>query len=105
MILRVVTYTLFERDLADLPADARNEMWRLLAGLRQRPFASGLGYSVHQLRISHREGVRVAHFLRDQYRLLFEVDGDLLILAGVGRRPGFYRRLDRLRARGANRRT
>jgi len=103
MTLRVVVGPLFERDLAGLPLDARTELWRLVARLRTRPFASGLGYGVNQLRHAHRGGVRVAHFLRDQYRLLFEVDGELLILVGVGPRPGFYRRLDRLRTRRVGR--
>lgn len=102
MRLRVAAGPLFERDMADLPLRARSELWRLISKLRTRPFASGLGYSVNQLRRADRPGVRVAHFQRDQYRLLFEVDGDLLILVGVGTRPGFYRRLDRLRAGGAH---
>ncbi len=97
MSYRVVVGPLFEKDLAVLPLRARTEMWRLIARLRMRPFASGLGYSVGQLRHITREGVRVAHFLSDRYRLLFEVDGDYLVLVGVGPRPGFYRRLDRLR--------
>jgi hypothetical protein len=103
MSLRVVAGPSFEGDLAKLPLRARTEMWRLIARLRGRPFASGLGYTVSQLRRTTREGVRVAHFLSDQYRLLFEVDGDLLILVGVGPRPGFYRRLDRLRGRAVDR--
>jgi len=102
MTLRVAAGPLFERDLADLPLGPRSEMWRMISKLRTRPFASGLGYSVTQLRRTGRPGVRVAHFQRDQFRLLFEVDGDLLILVGVGTRPGFYRRLERLRA-GAGR--
>jgi len=103
MSLRVAVGPSFETDLTDLPLRARAEMWRLIARLRKRPFASGLGYSVSQLRHITRGGVRVAHFLGDRYRLLFEVDGDLLILVGVGPRPGFYRRLDRLRGRGVDR--
>jgi hypothetical protein len=103
MILRVVVDPHFDKDLADLPLAARSEMWRLIARVRTRPFASGLGYTVSQLRRTIRTGVRVAQFHRDQYRLLFEVDGDLLILAGVGPRPGSYRRLDRLRARDLRR--
>ena len=98
MTLRVAAGPSFERDLANPPQGARSEMWRLVSKLRTRPFASGLGYRVNELRRTGRPGVRVAHFQRDQYRLLFEVDGDLLILVGVGTRPGFYRRLDRLRA-------
>src|SRR5713101_6044391 len=98
MIFRVVAGKQFEKDLGELPTPARTEMWRLIAGLRKRPLASGLGFTVNELRHSSRRGVRVAHFWRDQYRLLYEVDGELLILIGVGKRPGFRRRLDRLRA-------
>ncbi len=103
MNLRVVVGPSFEKDVAVLPLSARTEMWRLIGRLRMRPFASGLGYRVGQLRHITREGVRVAHFLSDRYRLLFEVDGDLLVLVGVGPRPGFYPRLDRLRGPRADR--
>ncbi|MGB6500628.1 MAG: hypothetical protein WBG19_04425 [Thermoplasmata archaeon] len=103
MSLRVAAGPSFERDLDDLPLGARSEMWRLISKLRTRPFTSGLGYRVNQLRRTDRPGVRVAHFQMDQYRLLFEVDGDLLILVGVGIRRGFHRRLDRLRASAGRR--
>lgn len=99
MTLRVGPALEFEGDLATLPALPRNEMWRVLARLRKRPLSPGPGYSLNELRRSSRPGVRVARFWHDQYRLMFEVDGELLILVGVGKRPGFYRRLDRLRAR------
>jgi hypothetical protein len=99
MRLRVVVGPFFKGDVSALPIGARTEMWRIVGRLRDRPFLSGVGYSVYPIRKTDRRGVRVTHFLRDQYRLLFEVDGELLILVGVGLRPGFYRRLDRLRAR------
>ncbi len=88
----------FDDDFWRLPTVAQDELWHVLAGIRRRPFSPGSGYTVIELRRPPRTGVRVAHFLEDQYRLLFEVDGPLLILVGVGVRPGFYRRLDRLRS-------
>ena len=97
--LEVVRPRFFDDDFWALPSDAQDEFWRVLAELRRRPFAPGPGYTVVPLRRVSRPGVRVAHFLDDDYRLLFVVDGPRLILIGVGRRPGFYRRLDRLRAR------
>jgi hypothetical protein len=86
MTLRIVAGQQFEGDLSELPLGVRNDLWRLVAGLRKRPFASGLGYTVTELRRTKRPGVRVAHFWRDLCRLLHEVDGELLILVGVGRR-------------------
>ena len=100
--LQVVRTRLFDEDFWALPAQAQDELWRILAGIRRHPFAPGSGYTVVSLRKVSRSGDRVAHFLDDDYRLLFEVDGPLLILIGVGPRPGFYRRLDRLRGRRAS---
>ncbi len=99
MTLRVVRSRLFDGDFFTLPPYAQDEVWRVLDGLRRQPFAPGIGYTVSQLRRTKRPGVRVAHFLDDRYRLLFEVDGPLLILVGVGPRPGFYHRLDRIQGR------
>ena len=100
MTLRVVSNARFDTEFDGLPNNAKAELWRIIARLRERPFAGGLGFSVSQLRHTRRPGARVAHFGHDRFRLLFEVDGDLLILVGVGPRPGFYRRLDRLRGGG-----
>jgi len=97
MTLRVVSNSRFDHDFDALPSEARREFWRILSSLRRRPFAAGVGFSVVQLRRTARPGARVAHFLNDRYRLLYEVDGELLILVGIGERPGFYRRLDRMR--------
>ena len=95
--LRVVRDRRLDVDFWQLPPSAQVEFWHVLAGIRRRPFAPGPGYAVVELRKPPRPGVRVAHFLDDGFRLLFEVDGSLLIVYGVGVRPGFYRRLDRLR--------
>lgn len=97
MSLRILSNSRFENEFDALPASARAELWRVLGRLRERPFSAGVGFSVTQLRQSKRSGVRVAHFMHDRYRLLYEVDGQHLILVGVGLRPGFYRRLDRLK--------
>lgn len=96
--LRVVRDRRFDDDFWDLPRAAQDDLWHVLAGIRRRPFSPGPGYTVVEMRRPLRAGVRVAHFLDDRYRLLFEVDGALLILIGVGARPGFYRRLNRLRS-------
>lgn len=96
--LRVVRDRRLDGDFWQLPPSAQDEFWHVLAGIRRRPSAPGPGYTVVELRKPPRPGVRVAHFLDDRFRLLFEVDGSLVILYGVGVRPGFYRRLDRIRA-------
>lgn len=102
MTLRVASNARFEAEFDGLPGHTKSELWRVIGRLRERPFAGGLGFSVSELRHTNSPGARVAHFGHDRYRLLFEVDGDLLILVGVGPRPGFYRRLDRLRGGGPN---
>jgi hypothetical protein len=65
MNLRVAAGNRFERDLEELLTNGRNELRRVLAGLRKRPSSPGLGYGMNSLRGTHRIGVRVPHFLRD----------------------------------------
>ena len=99
MPLEVVLHPKFDPDYLALPFPVQDEADRVIAALRRRPFAPGVGYSVEQLGGDFDPGVRVAHFLENQFRLLFWVYGNHLILVAVGRRPGFYRSLDRLRGR------
>jgi hypothetical protein len=97
MPLEVVRHPQFDGDFLSLPFAIRDECWRVVGVLRRRPFAPGLGFRVEKLRRITTVEAWSAHFLNNQYRLLYVVDGEHLILFGVGARPGFYRRLDRLR--------
>lgn len=97
MALEVVLHPKFEPDYLELPYSVQDEADRVIAALRRRPFSPGAGYSVEQLGGDFDPGVRVARFLGNRFRLLFWVYGDHLILVAVGRRPGLYRSLDRLR--------
>lgn len=99
MPLRVVRHPEFDNDFLALPIAVRDECWRVISALRRRPLAPGLGFRVERLRRSTGLPAWSAHFLDNSYRMLYAVDGESLVLVGVGMRPGFYRRLDRLRQR------
>lgn len=89
----------FEREFLALPEEVRDSCWHVIAALRRRPFSLGIGFRVERLRRIAPTEAWVAHFWRNRYRLLYVLDGESLILFGVGPRPGFYRRLDRIRDR------
>jgi hypothetical protein len=89
----------FDAEFLVLPEEVREVCWHVIAALRRRPFAPGVGFRVERLRRITPTEAWSAHFSDDQYRLLYVVDGETLILFGVGARPGFYRRLDRIRSR------
>jgi hypothetical protein len=90
----------FDQEFLALPDKVRDSCWRVIAALRRRPQAPGAGFRVERLRRLAPTEAWAAHFDNDRYRLLYVVEGGALILFGVGLRPGFYRRLDRLRGRG-----
>lgn len=94
----------FDGDFLALPEEARNACWHVIASLRRRPFSPGPGFRVERLRRVAPTEAWTAHFWRDRYRLLYVLDGETLLPFGVGPRPGFHRRLDRIRGRRASRR-
>ena len=96
-MLTVVRHPRFDIDFLSLASPVRDECWRVIASLSRRPFAPGPGFRVEKLRGRASVERWTAHFLDNGYRLLYYVDGPNLVLVGVGLRPGFYRRLDRLR--------
>lgn len=87
----------FDDEFLALPEATRAACWHVIASLRRRPFSPGPGFRVERLRRIVATEAWAAHFSHDAYRLLYVVDGERLILFGVGLRPGFYRRLDRIR--------
>lgn len=87
----------FDDEFLALSGETRDECWRVIAALRRRPFSPGPGFRVERLRRISLTEAWAAHFSHDAYRLLYVADGEHLILFGVGLRPGFYRRLDRIR--------
>jgi hypothetical protein len=97
MVHEVLRDPRFDAEFLALPSPARDACWHVLSALRRRPFAPGVGFRVERLRRITKADVWVAHFCRNRYRLLYAVDGSTLVVFGVGERPGFYRRLDRLR--------
>ncbi len=84
-------------DLDELSDPVYEETMRVIAGLKKAPFRPGLGYQVFRAEEPLPLEAWVAHFLRDSYRILYVVHGNHLDLYGVGKRPGSYRKLDRLK--------
>lgn len=97
MIRSVLRDPRFDDEFLALKLRVRDECWRVIASLRRRPFSPGAGFRVERLRRIAPTEAWSAHFSDDEYRLLYVVDGETLILFGVGTRPGFYRRLDLIR--------
>jgi hypothetical protein len=87
----------FDDEFLALPVRVRDSCWHIIGALRRKPNSPGPGFRVERLRKLAPIEAWAAHFEGEQFRLLYVVDGNNLILFGVGRRPGFYRRLDRLR--------
>lgn len=89
-----------EHDLLTLSPKDRDEFWQVVHRLQRDPFVPGLGYQVVKVRDKNPllSDAWTAHFSRNRLRLLFFVDGAKIILVGVGPRPGFYRKLNRLRS-------
>lgn len=83
-------------DLDALSDPVYTESMRVIAGLKKAPFRPGLGYQVFPAEQPLPLAAWTAPFLEDAYRILYVVDGSFLDLYGVGKRPGFYRKLDRL---------
>lgn len=87
----------FDPEFLMLPERVRESCWHVIAALRRRPQSPGAGFRVERLRGLAPIEAWTAHFENDRYRLVYVLDGESLILFGVGLRPGFYRRLDRIR--------
>jgi hypothetical protein len=87
----------FDREFLALPAKVRDSCWHVIAALRRKPASPGLGFRVERLRRLAPVEAWAAHFDKNRYRLLYVIDGGELVLFGLGLRPAFYRRLDRLR--------
>jgi len=103
MPLRVLRDPRFDPEFLALPERVRDFCWRVQAALRRRPRSSGVGFRVQRLQGVAPTEAWTAHFENDRYRMLYVIDGQSLISFGVGPRPGFYRRLDRLRGVRAGR--
>ena len=67
----------------------------ILPSLLERPFRSGLGYSVAQARDHPGPWkLKLSGFPPRLFRGIYEEGGDLVRFLKVGPRPGFYRRLE-----------
>lgn len=101
MALEVVRHPSVALDVRGVPIHVLEEADRIVAALRQRPFEGGLGYTVRSVEGRIDPGVRVVHFRRNEYRILYWVKDPWLMIYGIGHReaPDFYAtRMPRLKA-------
>jgi hypothetical protein len=81
-----------------LPPPVREIFEETFVRMKRQPYASGPGYSVEQLRPPPGWTGEVWSVHVGLYRAWFIIDGQIVRFGAFGLRPGFYRKLDRLRS-------
>jgi hypothetical protein len=99
-----VVYTLTMRrearpEFLALPPDVREVYEEAFTRMRVQPLSSGPGYSVDQLQPPRGWKQEVWSVHVGNYRAWFVADGQTIRFGAFGLRPGFYRKLSRLRSR------
>jgi hypothetical protein len=94
---RVVRHRKAPQEFFQLPPNVRAVYERGIRRMATDPFASGSGYEVSQLSpppgvVSPTWAMKVNGF-----RMFYIVDGDPVKIGGFGARPGFYRKLSRVK--------
>lgn len=99
MVYSVVIRREARPEFLALPPDIRGVFEEAFERMRVYPFSSGAGYSVDQLKPPRGYKNEVWSVHVGIYRAWFVVDGQIVRFGAFGLRPGFYRKLNRLRAR------
>jgi hypothetical protein len=99
-----VVYTLTMRrearpEFLALPPEVREGFEEAFARMRVQPLSSGTGNSVDQLKPPRGWKQEMWSVPVGIYRAWFVVDGQTVRFGAFGLRPGFYRKLSRLRSR------
>jgi hypothetical protein len=94
---RVVHHRKAATEFFQLPPGVRLVYEGAIRRLAVDPFGSGLGYEVSQL--SPPEGITtpIWSLKVGGFRMFFVVEGDTVKIGGFGARPGFYRKLARVK--------
>lgn len=97
MPYRIVRHRKAPGEFYHLPPRVRAIHERAIRRMTRDPFASGVDYVVSQL--SPPQGiVRPLWAMKvNGYRMFFIVDGRVVKIGGFGERPGFYRKLARVK--------
>jgi hypothetical protein len=85
-----------------LPPDVREVIEEAFVRMRVQPLSSGPRYSVDQLHPPQGWKQEVWSIHVGNYRAWFVVDGQTARFGAFGLRPGFYRKLSRLRSRSGD---
>jgi mRNA-degrading endonuclease RelE of RelBE toxin-antitoxin system len=94
---RVVRHRKAATEFFQLPPNVRAIYERAIRKMAIDPFASGPGHDITQL--SPPKGIvsPVWSLKVGGFRMFYVVDGDLVKIGGFGARPGFYRKLARVK--------
>lgn len=80
-----------------LPPNVRPVHERAIRQWSADPFASGLGYETFQLSPTSGVVAPIWSMKVGGFRVFYIGDGDTVKIGGLGARPGFYRKLSRVR--------
>ena len=85
-----------------LPSAVREVFEEAFTRIRLQPLSAGPGYTVDQLKPPQGWNGEVWSVHVGNYRAWFVIDGRTVRFGAFGLRPGFYRKLSRLRSRRAD---
>lgn len=90
MVHRLVFRSPADEEYLELDLQVREVFEEILPNILQRPFRSGLGYTIQEVRDHPRLWkLKLTEFPPRRFRAVFEVDGEILRFLGFGPRPGF----------------
>ncbi len=94
---RLLRHRKAEAEFLQLPPHVRSVYERAIRRMATNPFSAGPGYEVSQL--SPPPGVVTAVWSMKVggFRMFYLVDGNAVKIGGFGARPGFYRKLPRVK--------
>ncbi|MGI0055591.1 MAG: hypothetical protein ACREBZ_07790 [Thermoplasmata archaeon] len=97
MTFRVVRHRKAPAEFFQLPSEVRAVFEEAVQRMSTDPYASGAGYEVAQLSPPPGVVAPVWSMKVDGFRMFYVVDGDTVKIGGFGVRPGFYRKLSRVK--------
>ena len=97
MVFRVVRHRKAALEFLQLPPAVRAIYEGAIRRMAKDPFASGPGYAISQLSPPAGVVAPVWAMRVGAFRMFFLVDGEAVKIGGFGARPGFYRRLARVK--------
>jgi len=94
---RVLRHRKADAEFLQLPPSVRAVYERAIQRLATGPFSAGSGYEVAQLSPPRGVVTPVWSMKVGGFRMFYLVDGNDVKIGGFGARPGFYRKLPRVK--------